>query len=999
MNPPSGTVTFIFTDIEGSTKLAQEHPNEMSTLLARHNEILHQAIEAHNGYVFQIVGDSFSASFHSASDALNAALAAQRALQNEVWSPAPIKVRMGLHIGQAHLNEDKKYSGYATLAVTQRIMSAGHGGQVLLSGAMRDLIHNSLPENVELLDLGEKRLKDLLFPEHIYQLNIAGLKTDFPPLKTLHKFRTNLPALPTPFIGRKVELDELNKLITGSKNRLITIIGPGGMGKTRLGLAAAEKLLGTGQFSNGVFFVDLAPLNEARQIPLAIAETLEIQLGGEGGAEKQLLEFLRDKAMFFILDNFEHLLNGANLVSEILVVAPDVQVLVTSRQRLGLRGEQLFQIPGLEFPNWVTPENAAEYSAAQFFLTAVRRLQPDFSLTNDDLPHLTRLCQLVGGMPLALELAAGWIEILSVPEIATEVERSLDFLETDLQDVPDRQRSMQAVFSYTWEQLEIVEQEFLQKLSVFRGGFTREAAGQITDGAGNAAFTLKLLGRLVNKSLLQPNPSQGRYQIHELLRQYAWEKLDESGMLETNSRAHADYFLFFLQEREAEIKGGRKQKQALDEVEADLANIRIAWFWAVENGDIETIDKSLESLFWFFWLHSRQVDGISLFERTLNQIDNVSTSDLQRLKRRLAVRRLYLDRGANLIDPGEKLKEAQKILVEAQKDGNKDEIAFAFHMLGHAHIDYQGPTGFTKFTELEQNFTQSLALYRDLNDHFYESQVLDWLSATMFSAGRPEERMQIAKQRLEMAQKRGDELIVADVLAQIGVDHELAGHYEEADAIYKKAVPVFQEFGDRWHHTEYLLRLAGLAFLRGELENARSLTEEVQATVSQYNLNSVIPYVKEHMGIIHCAYEEYEKVVIFSPELAANFYPPAKFAWARGLVYAHCGLGDFQSAAKELNKALTIAKSVNAISWQLQSLPAAALIATHEGRLERAVELLALAHHHPAAATGWFVKFPLVTRLQEKLNSDLTQDAYNTAWERGETLDLMDTVNHLLKEV
>ena len=255
---PSGTVTFLFTDIEGSTKLAQQYPDVMPILLARHHEILHQSIQSHNGYVFQIVGDSFAVAFHNARDALNAALNAQRILQSEAWTPAPIKVRMGIHTGTAQLNDEKQYSGYATLASTQRIMSAGHGGQVLLSGATRELVRDMLPTNSELQDLGEKRLKDLLRPEHLYQLNVAGLLTIFPPLKTLDLFPNNLPVQLTSFIGRENEIAEVKQEL--ESHRLVTLTGSGGTGKTRLSLQVAAELLD--HFDPGVWFFELAPLTD-----------------------------------------------------------------------------------------------------------------------------------------------------------------------------------------------------------------------------------------------------------------------------------------------------------------------------------------------------------------------------------------------------------------------------------------------------------------------------------------------------------------------------------------------------------------------------------------------------------------------------------------------------------------------------------------------------------------------------------------------------------------
>src|SRR5574341_162488 len=272
---PTGTVTFLFTDIEGSTSLAQKFPDAMPALLTRHHEILNQSIEAHHGYVFQIVGHSFAAAFHSASDALNAALDAQRSLHNEVWSPAPIEVRMGIHTGTAHLNDASAptvYSGYATLASTQRIMSAGHGGQILLSGATRELVRDTLPTATELLDLGEKRLKDLLRPKHIYQLNVWGLPSTFPPLKTLDVFPNNLPMQLTSFIGREIEIAELIQEV--ESHRLVTLTGSGGTGKTRLSLQVAVELLE--KFDHGVWLVELALLTDPDLIPQMILSTIGI---------------------------------------------------------------------------------------------------------------------------------------------------------------------------------------------------------------------------------------------------------------------------------------------------------------------------------------------------------------------------------------------------------------------------------------------------------------------------------------------------------------------------------------------------------------------------------------------------------------------------------------------------------------------------------------------------------------------------------------------------
>jgi tetratricopeptide (TPR) repeat protein len=603
----------------------------------------------------------------------------------------------------------------------------------------------------------------------------------------------------------------------------------------------------------------------------------------------------------------------------------------------------------------------------------------------------------VGGMPLALELAAGWTELLPMEEIAAEIGRSLAFLETDLQDIPDRHRSMQTIFDSTWTRLEPAEQELMEKLSVFWGGFTRQAAGQVAGDQESPLVTLKRLGQLVNKSLLQIDSSRQRYQIHELLRQYALERLKKSGELESTRSSHASYYLNLLHKRESEIKGRPAQREALDEIEADIANIRSAWNWALSRGNLKAIDKSLEALFWFFWFHSRQFEGVNLFLQAHSWIKESSSIDTRRIQRRVLGRLIFLDGGANLCDPAEKLTDAERILAESHKEGDTSEIAFAFNTLGHAQIDYSNNSELN-YSDITKSFEQSLSIYRELNDHFYVCQVLDWLSAVYFTSGKPDERVKDAEQRLEIAQKHGDQLTEADALAQIAVIDEMTGHYSEAGNKYEKALPVFRKYGVRWQQAEYQLRLAGIRFIQGELDLARSLAEQGQILAAQYNIVRVKPHIKEHISFMLCAEENYEQAVNLSPEVTFTSYPPTAFGGFKVPTYANCGLGNFPIAVKGLARMVEMSVFMKAPGWQVQCLPAAALIAASENRLERAAELLSLAYHHPAGATGWLDVFPLVTRLRARLETELPEGVLAEAWERGKILDLDETMSALLPE-
>ncbi len=408
--------------------------------------------------------------------------------------------------------------------------------------------------------------------------------------------RNNLPTQPTLFIGREDELAQLQRYLDDGQQRLVTIVGPGGMGKTRLSLALAERNLTNGNnFANGIFFVNLAPLSEASQIVSALAEAFSFQLAGGSQdprpPKQQILDYLREKHLLLLLDNFEHLLDGVDLVNEILDVAPQVQILATSRERLHLHQEQVYPIQGLEFPDWETPEDAAEYTAVQLFLQSAQRNQADFALgDSDNLTYLARICRLVAGMPLAIELAAAWVDTLSLEDIANEIQESFDFLETEMRDLPERHRSIRASINYSWHKLDEKERDAFAQCSVFRGGFTQKA------GRGVTGASLRTLSRLVNKSFLQFDKSNKRYQLHELMRQFGAEILAEDEERETAvCDQHSNHYLQVLADLAEDLKGPRA-KDAYQEITADYLNAYRAWHWGVQRHHFEQLDGALFSL-------------------------------------------------------------------------------------------------------------------------------------------------------------------------------------------------------------------------------------------------------------------------------------------------------------------------------------------------------------------------------------------------------------------
>ncbi|HJR80740.1 MAG TPA: adenylate/guanylate cyclase domain-containing protein, partial [Anaerolineales bacterium] len=581
-NLPSGTVTFLFTDIEGSTKLAQEYPQEMPELLARHNDILNQSIETHHGFVFRIVGDSFSAAFETASAALSAALEAQRILQNKSWSPAPIKVRMGIHTGSAQWKEDSQgayYEGYGTLALTQRVMSVGHGGQILLSQTTHDLVKERLPEGTELRDMGERRLKDILQPEHIYQVAAPDLLSDFPPLTTLDSRNHNFPAQLTSFIGREQELREAQKLL--SSTRILTFIGPGGTGKTRLSLQAAAEQIP--EFKDGVWLIELAQLTDSTYVLSAIASVFHLRELPGIPLIDTATDYLRGKQLLLVLDNCEHLIETCAQLSEhFLQACPKLKILTSSREALGIDGETVYRVPSLSLPSAQggRSKSLMDYEATRLFSERAIKANPQFTLTTGNAPYVIQICERLDGIPLAIELAAARVKLFTPQQIAERLDDRFKLLTGGSRTALPRQQTLRALIDWSYLTLNETEQEVLRRLAVFSGGWTFEAAESV---AGEIEAMDGLSG-LVNKSLVNVEEQEGesRYRYLETIRQYAMEKLLESGDSVNVRDRHLAHFME-VSRRAEEYFGTAQRLLWVNRLEVEHDNIRSALGWGLES--------------------------------------------------------------------------------------------------------------------------------------------------------------------------------------------------------------------------------------------------------------------------------------------------------------------------------------------------------------------------------------------------------------------------------
>ncbi len=611
---PSGTVTFLFTDIEGSTKLWREYPKAMERSQTRHHEILRAAISSNHGHTFQVIGDAFCAAFHKAADALQAAFQAQIELTEEAWGEAVIKVRMGIHTGEAEIKEDGQYNGYLTMSRVQRLMSAGHGGQVLISLATEELVRDELPEGVTLHDLGEKRLKDLIRPERIYQLDIAGLPSDFPPLKTLDVYRHNLPTQLTSFIGREKEIAEIKKEVEA--HRLVTLTGSGGTGKTRLSLQVAADLLDS--FPNGVWFVELAPLSDPDLIPNTVLSVLGISEQRDKPALDVLQEYLQPRKLLLVLDNCEHLItNAATVANAILSAAPDVKILASSREALGVQGELSWHVPSLSLPDpKKLPELNAltQYEAVRLFIDRAILVNSHFTVTKDNAPAIAQICFRLDGIPLALELAAARIRMLSVDQISTRLDDRFRLLTGGARTALPRQQTLRAMIDWSYDLLSENERLLLRRLAVFAGGWTLELAEQVcSDETIDQYEILDMLGRLMDKSLVTVYESLTgtRYRILETVRQYAREKLFELGEGEKLRDRHLKAFMEFAEQMEPDSRG-QNQPHCFNRFEEEMDNFRAAMEWA-HGRDNESLLRLSTSLWRFLDLRGYQEDIEWLF--------------------------------------------------------------------------------------------------------------------------------------------------------------------------------------------------------------------------------------------------------------------------------------------------------------------------------------------------------------------------------------------------
>ncbi len=841
-NLPIGTVTLLFTDIAGSTHLLTQLGDRYAQVLSECRQVLCAAFEQWNGNVVDTQGDAFFVAFARATDAVSAAVAAQRALASHAFpDDVAVQVRMGLHTGEPQ----RTVEGYVGLDVhcAARIMNAGHGEQVLLSQTTCSLVEQDLSERVSLRDLGEHRLKDLGRPLRLFQLVISDLPADFPPLCTLESFPNNLPVQPTPFLGREREMAALQDLLRHEDVRLVTLTGPGGTGKTRLGLQVAADL--SDRFQHGVFFVNLAPLSDPALVISTIAEVLAIREGSGRTLLSLLTEELRPRQMLLLLDNFEHVVSAAEQVATLLTSCPQLKILVTSREVLHVRAEHEFPVLPLTVPD---PDHLpdlamlSQQAAVALFLQQAQAVKLDFHLTGANARAITELCARLDGLPLAIELAAARMKLFSPHALLARLGSRLSVLTSASRDVPERQQTLRHTMAWSYQLLDAPEQRLFRQLAVFAGGCTLKAIEAVCSlPVSPSASVLDRVASLVDKSLLQqveqPVGEEPRFAMLETMREYALERLESHGETEATRRAHATYFLALAEETEQGMTGPQ-QAVLLERLEQEHDNLRAAMNWSASHaekekaialrlGGAEMALRLGTALWWFWFVRAYFSEGRDFLERALSRSAEVTAP----------VRAKALYAASQLHDVLDSLDRAEVLCEQSltlyRELGDTRGIANCLHLL--ADIVW-GRGNLAASRALSE---ESLRLFRELGDNRSVAYLLYHLGSLAVEQGEYARGRDLLTESVTINRELGDTRIIAISLLSLALMCRVSrGDLAQAHLWLDESLALSREVGDKESIANGLSLRGVLALDEGDTDSARSLTEQALALFREKNLES-----------------------------------------------------------------------------------------------------------------------------------------------------------------
>ena len=801
---PVGTVTFLFTDIEGSTKLANElRGDRWPAVLARHRQLIRAAIADAGGHEEKTEGDGFLAIFGRPAGAVAAATSAQRALTAEPWpDDASIRVRMGIHTGDGRLDADGEYVG-PDVHRAARVAAAGHGGQVLLSETASSLVADELPDGVSIRSLGEHRLKDLR-PERICQLVVDGLATEFPPIRSLDRRPNNLPTQLTSFVGREAELAEATRLL--STTRLLTLTGPGGTGKTRLSLQLAASV--SDQFEDGVWFVALEPVRDQSLVASRIAEALGLVETADRSARDLLAAWVTGRHALFVLDNFEQVIEAGPIVADLLRAGDRLSIIVTSRAPLHVSGEQEYPVPGLPVPRDllalseleklnlpagerdIAPAAISQYEAVRLFIARAVGVRPDFAVTNENAPAVAGICARLHGMPLAIELAAARIKLLSPDAILSRLEHQLGVLGAGSRDLPERQQTLRGAIAWSYDLLGEGERRLLARLAVFVGGCDLETADAVCGPADEIGFdVLDGLMALADQSLIRAEEVEGETRFRQLdtIREFAHEKLEASGERAEIERRHTAAFLA-LAEEAAPLLAGTDQRRWLGRLERDHDNIRAVLDRAVAVPE-PAVAARLAFAMWRYWQkrgHLREAG---------RRLQAIASQPWSRDDPVLRARIMEAVGGVAWWSAQPELMAAAygEALALWRSIGDKAEIANALYNDSFRYSISSEPdpeqTGFRTMSE-------ALALYRDIGDEHGAANALWGIGNYLYFRAIDDNGIAYFSEARDIFERTGDVTMRAWSLHMLGSGLIRLGRGGEARAPLREALRDFHRAGD-----------------------------------------------------------------------------------------------------------------------------------------------------------------------------------------------------------
>jgi predicted ATPase/class 3 adenylate cyclase len=841
---PTGTVTLLFTDIEGSTRRWEEWADAMPQALRRHDELLRAAIGRHGGHVFKTIGDAFCAAFWRASDGVAAAIDAQRALAAEDWNAiGGLHVRMALHSGATDEREGD-YFGPVVNRVA-RLLATAHGGQVVFSGAAALLLRGLMPDGAELLDLGEHRLADLAEAEQVWQLVAPGLAQTFPTLRSLKSMPNNLPRQLTPLIGRDEVLADVKRLL--DDHALVTLVGTGGIGKTRVALQAGGDVLdGT---PDGVWFVDLASIGNTSEVVSTITAALGLREQPQVPLLETLLRYLKHKHVLLILDNCEHMIEEvARIADTILRGSPEVRLLATSREALRIGGEYVYRMPSLTFPlhsGTLAAEEAMSYGAVALFAQRAAASDAKFELTDDSAPIVAEICRRLDGIALAIELAAARVKVLAARHLAQKLDERFRVLTGGSRAALPRQQTMRALIDWSYDLLSAREQRLFRSLAIFVGGFTLEMTATVCadDEAAKDAVesweVLDLLASLVDKSLVHADQTEGgvRYRLLESIRQYGRERLAEAEEDALVAQAHAVAFLA-LGEELHDVFETTPERIWLARAEPELENFRAALTWTFgTHGDV-LLGQRLTAALRPVWTRFAAAEGQRRIQGARDQSPEMPPSTEAALD--LAEAAI----ATALSQPKKARERAERALALYSELGDRMRVAQARHLLGRAFVD---------LGEAEEGgavLTEALSEARATGLRSVIGDVLQSLAVARGHAGDMAGARPLFAEALAMFRSVGAERVCSHVAGNLAEAEFHEGNAGEALQLENEALTIYRSFNHKLGAAISLCNIAAYLIALGRYEDARASARDGLAAARDAQWEAGVTWGLQHLAAI-----------------------------------------------------------------------------------------------------------------------------------------------------